>query len=50
MFKMNNIYRFQIIIKYKFDKKLFDSIKFIDSMYLNEKNVYIEIDNNPISI
>lgn len=50
MFKLNNIYRFQIIIKYKFDDKLFDTIKFIDTMYINEKNVYLEIDNNPISI
>jgi len=50
MFKLNNIYRFQIIIKYKFDNKLFDSIKFIDNMFINEKDVYLEIDNNPISI
>lgn len=50
MFKLNNIYRFQIIIKYKFDNKLFDAIKFIDNMYIEEKNMYLEIDNNPISI
>ena len=50
MFKLNNIYRFQIIIKYKFDEYLFDTIKFIDNMYKTEKNVYLEIDNNPISI
>ena len=50
IFKINNIYRFQIIIKYKFDNKLFDSIKFIDKMYINEKDIYLEIDNNPISL
>lgn len=50
MFKINNIYRFQIIIKYKFDSKLFESIKFIDNMYINEDDVYLEIDNNPISL
>ena len=50
MFRLNNIYRFQIVVKYKFDKKLFEAIKFIDNMYINEKDVYIEIDNNPISI
>ena len=50
MFKLNNIYRFQIIIKYKFDDKLFNAIKFINNMYLTEKNIYLEIDNNPISI
>lgn len=50
MFRINNIYRFQIIIKYKYDNKLYDSIKFIDNLYITEKDVYIEIDNNPISI
>ena len=50
MFKLNNIYRFQIIIKYKFDDKLFDAIKFIDNMYLTEKDIYLEVDNNPINI
>ena len=50
IFKINNIYRFQIIIKYKFDDKLFENLKFIDKMYMTEKDVYIEIDNNPISL
>ena len=50
MFRLNNIYRFQITIKYKFDNKLFNAIKFIDNMYILEKDVYLEIDNNPISI
>lgn len=50
MFRINNIYRFQIIIKYKHDNKLFETMKFIDNMYINEKEVYIEIDNNPINI
>jgi len=50
IFKMNNIYRFQIIIKYKFDDKLFESLEFIDKMYMNEKDLYLEIDNNPISL
>ena len=50
IFKLKNIYRFQIIIKYKFDNKLFDSIRFIDNMYLDNKDLYLEIDNNPISL
>ena len=50
IFKLNNIYRFQIIIKYKHDDKLFSSIRFIDEMYINNKDLYLEIDNNPISI
>lgn len=50
LFKLNNIYRFQIIIKYKYDNKIFDSLKFIDNLYITEKNIFLEIDNNPISI
>ena len=50
LFKLNNIYRFQIIIKYKYDNLLYDSIKFIDNMYINEKKVYLEIDSNPVTI
>jgi len=50
IFKINNVYRFQIIIKYKFDNQLFKNIQFIDNMYINEKDVFIEIDNNPVSL
>lgn len=50
LFKFNNIYRFQIIVKYKFDDKLFESVKFLDELFIKEKNVYLEIDNNPISL
>ena len=50
IFKINNVFRFQIIIKYKCDDKLFDSIKFIDNMYIDNKEVYLEIDNNPMSL
>lgn len=50
LFKLNNIYRFQIIIKYKHDNLLFKSLSFIDNLYINENDVYLEIDNNPISI
>ena len=50
LFKLNNIYRFQIIIKYRFDNKLFNNINFIDNMYIDNKDLYLEIDNNPIGI
>ena len=50
IFKLNNIYRFQILVKYKKDEKLYDSVRFIDDLYKNDKKTYIEIDNNPISI
>lgn len=50
MFKLNDIYRFQILIKYRFDDKLHDALNFIDNLYITNKEVYIEIDNNPLSI
>ncbi|MDE5888837.1 MAG: primosomal protein N', partial [Bacilli bacterium] len=34
MFKMNNVYRFQIILKYKKDPKLFSSLKELDEIYM----------------
>ena len=43
IFRLNNIYRFQIIIKYKYDNKLFDSIEFIDNMYIGNRDIYLEI-------
>lgn len=50
MFKLNDIYRFQILIKYRFDDKLHDALNFIGNLYITNKEVYIEIDNNPLSI
>lgn len=49
MFKMNNKYRFSIIIKYKDDKLLKKAITELNNIYLNSK-VNIEIDNNPINM
>lgn len=50
MFKLNNIYRFQIIIKYRFDDKLNEVLKDLDTMYIGNNNVGIEIDINPLRI
>ena len=50
MFKLNNIYRFQLVIKYRFDEKLHDTLKDLDKMYLNNNKANIEIDINPIRI
>lgn len=50
MFKINNIYRFQIIIKYKKDSKLFLVLKELDELYMNNLKVNIEIDNNPLQV
>lgn len=50
IFKINNLYRFQIIIKYRFDNKLNQVLKEIDDEYIFNKDTYIEIDNDPIRI
>lgn len=49
MFKLNNTYRFQIILKYKIDDKLYSTISLLQQLYLNNK-VNIEVDFNPIKL
>ena len=48
--RLNNIYRFQITIKYRNDEKLFEALKYIDEQYAFNKDVNIEIDVNPLRI
>ncbi len=50
VFKINNIYRFQITIKYKKDKKLVNTLKELDQLYMVNNKVNIEIDNNPLQV
>ena len=50
IFRINNIYRFQLVIKYRFDDRVKESLKEIDEMYVNHKTVYIEVDVNPYYI
>ena len=50
LFKFNNMYRFQIVIKYRFDNKLINSLKYLDNIFLNMNDVNLEIDINPINI
>ncbi|MBQ6841205.1 MAG: primosomal protein N' [Bacilli bacterium] len=47
IFKVNNIYNFQITIKYTFDDNLKDVLKEIDQMFSTDKKVNIEITFNP---
>lgn len=47
MYKINNIYRFQCIIKYKKDDNLNKSLLKIIHHYMTDKNVNVEIDNEP---
>lgn len=50
MFRINNIYRFQIIIKYKKDSKLNNTLIELDKMYVINKKVNLEIDLSPNKI
>ena len=50
IFKINNIYHYQIIIKYRKDDKLIETLKFIDNMYKQNTKVEVEMDFNPIRI
>lgn len=49
-FKVNNVYHYQIIIKYQKDDKLRETLKFIDDMYKSNSKVEVEMDFNPIRI
>ena len=50
IFKLNNNYRFQILIKYRVDKNLTRVLKEIDEQYIFNKDMYLEIDMDPIRI
>lgn len=50
VFKVNNIYRFQIIIKYRFDKQLIPTLEELDKLFIMNKKVNLEIDINPLKI
>ena len=48
VFKINNIYHYQCIIKYKHDKKLNDVLMKLDEIYKVNNKVDVSIDVNPI--
>lgn len=50
MFKINNIYNYQCIIKYKKDDKLINVLTTIDEIYKTVPNVNVEIDVDPIRL
>ena len=50
MFKINNIYRFQIILKYKKDPNIMKTLKELDELYMLNNKANIEIDNNPLQV
>ena len=47
-FRINNIYHYQIIIKYKREDNLISTLKFIDDNYKKNNKVDVEVDFNPI--
>ena len=49
-FRINNIYRFQIILKYKVESNLMNTLKELDELYMTNNKVNIEIDNNPLQV
>ena len=50
VFRFNNEYRMQIILKYKFCDNLKDFLKELDSLFTMNKDIRLEIDFNPINI
>lgn len=48
-FKLKNIYRFNITVKYRYDKELKDVLHKIDELYATNKDIFLEIDLNPLS-
>ena len=49
-FKINNIYHYQIIIKYQKEDNLISTLNFIIDMYKNNNKIDVEVDFNPIRI
>lgn len=50
MFKVNNIYHYQIIIKYQKDNNLYKTLKTIDNIYMDNTKVKVEFDFNPLKL
>jgi primosomal protein N' len=50
MFKINNVYNVQVIIKYKRTELLVDKLDYINNRYVDNKDVLIDIDLNPYKI
>ncbi|MBQ8219204.1 MAG: primosomal protein N' [Bacilli bacterium] len=48
IFKINNVYHYQCIIKYKYDDKLNDVLKKIDDIYKINSKIDVSLDVNPI--
>lgn len=49
-FKLKNIYRFSIIIKYRYDEKIKKVLKELDNIYATNRDVFLEIDFDPLQV
>lgn len=49
VFKLNNKFRFSIILKYKKGDKLFNVLEEVLNHYKDNSDIDVEIDNNPVS-
>ena len=50
IFKIKNIYRFQLVLKYRFDKNIKKILSEVNNHYIDNKDTFIEIDIDPYSI
>ena len=48
--RINNLYNFQIILKYKKDEKLYDTLNEIIKVYEGNSKIKIELDFDPVSL
>lgn len=50
IFRLQKIYRFQMVIKYRFDKNVKKILNEVNSFYVDNKDVFIEVDIDPYYI
>ena len=50
IFRLQKIYRFQMVIKYRFDKSIKNVLNEVNKFYVDNKDVYLEIDIDPYYI
>jgi len=49
-FRLKSIYRFNITVKYRFDNNLKKTLKELDNIFVSFKDVFLEIDLNPLQV
>jgi len=49
-FRLKNVYRFNITIKYRFDENIKKTLKDLDEIFSMNKDVFLEIDFNPLQL